>query len=68
MVVGGILDMSEAMEHSAASVDQCITRSMLEFSLLVNLAVQRVDMEPGRKVKIRIGVNHGPVVTGLVGR
>lgn len=71
MVVGGILDIDDVDDQSAYSttctIEERVARSMIEFSILVNESVQRVDMEEGRKVKIRIGVHYGPVVTGLTG-
>ena len=78
MVVGGINDSSPVSNGSfrpsscdravpVMTADERIARIMFEFSILVNEAVQRVDMEEGRKVKVRIGLYGGPVVTGLTG-
>ncbi|MGF1515480.1 MAG: adenylate/guanylate cyclase domain-containing protein [Elainellaceae cyanobacterium] len=57
MVVGGIPDISQ--RHAEAVADMALD---------MRRAIVRLSQEQGRPLSIRIGINTGPVVAGVIGR
>ena len=78
LVVGGIIDEEENEEDESEAVRSSsnqdlllrnfgVVNSMCQFALLVRKACREVRMNQSTFVQIRIGINCGPIITGLSG-
>lgn len=41
---------------------------LVEFAIALTAAVEQINKESFQRFKLRIGLNHGPVIAGVIGK
>ncbi|KAA0723978.1 Adenylate cyclase type 2 [Triplophysa tibetana] len=67
MAAAGLTNPANAEERQAIESSSNHIRSMLDFALALMGRLENINMHSFNTFKLRIGINHGPVIAGVIG-
>ncbi|XP_067303732.1 adenylate cyclase type 4-like isoform X2 [Pseudorasbora parva] len=67
MAAAGLTDPAKAEERLACDTSNSHIRSMLDFAIALMGRLENINMHSFNSFKLRIGINHGPVIAGVIG-
>ncbi|XP_073715718.1 adenylate cyclase type 2 [Misgurnus anguillicaudatus] len=67
MAAAGLTNPANVEERQACDVSYSHIRSMLEFAVALRGRLENINTHSFNNFKLRIGINHGPVIAGIIG-
>ncbi|XP_043100751.1 adenylate cyclase type 4-like [Puntigrus tetrazona] len=67
MAAAGLTKPTEAEERQSSEMSFSHIRCMLDFSIALMARLENINMHSFNSFKLRIGINHGPVIAGVIG-
>ncbi|RXN25026.1 adenylate cyclase type 4-like protein [Labeo rohita] len=67
MAAAGLIKPAKAEERQACDTSYGHVRSMLDFAIALMGRLENINMHSFNNFKLRIGINHGPVIAGVIG-
>ncbi|XP_057187976.1 adenylate cyclase type 4-like isoform X2 [Triplophysa rosa] len=67
MAAAGLTNPANADERQASELSCNHIRSMLDFAVALMGRLEKINMHSFNNFKLRIGINHGPVIAGVIG-
>ncbi|KAL1281410.1 hypothetical protein QQF64_000213 [Cirrhinus molitorella] len=67
MAAAGLIKPAKTEERQACDMSNSHVRSMLDFAIALMGRLENINMHSFNNFKLRIGINHGPVIAGVIG-
>ncbi|XP_073763900.1 adenylate cyclase type 2 [Danio rerio] len=67
MAAAGLTQPAKAEERQVSDVSYNQVRCMLDFAIALMSKLENINMHSFNNFKLRIGINHGPVIAGVIG-
>ncbi|XP_031441082.2 adenylate cyclase type 4-like [Clupea harengus] len=67
MAAAGLTKPSKGEERQECDISYSHVRSMIEFSMALMRKLENINSHSFQNFKLRIGINHGPVIAGVIG-
>ncbi|KAL2079127.1 hypothetical protein ACEWY4_024871 [Coilia grayii] len=67
MAVAGLTKPSKTEERQDCDASYSHVRSMIEFAMALMRKLENINSHSFQNFKLRIGINHGPVIAGVIG-
>uniref|UniRef100_A0A9J7YIL2 Adenylate cyclase type 4 n=1 Tax=Cyprinus carpio carpio TaxID=630221 RepID=A0A9J7YIL2_CYPCA len=67
MAAAGLTKPASAEERRTCDMSYSHVRCMLDFSIALRGRLENINMHSFNSFKLRIGINHGPVIAGVIG-
>uniref|UniRef100_A0A146Y5A4 adenylate cyclase n=1 Tax=Fundulus heteroclitus TaxID=8078 RepID=A0A146Y5A4_FUNHE len=67
MAAAGLRHSPVGEDHKKTDMNYTNIRSMVEFSIAMMNKLEKINQHSFNNFKLRIGVNHGPVIAGVIG-
>ncbi|XP_062372905.1 adenylate cyclase type 4-like [Sardina pilchardus] len=67
MAVAGLTKPSKGEERQECNISYSHVRSMIEFAMALMRKLENINSHSFQNFKLRIGINHGPVIAGVIG-
>ncbi|XP_045067718.1 adenylate cyclase type 2 [Coregonus clupeaformis] len=67
MAAAGLSNPAIGEERKGCDVSYSHVRSMVEFAIALKNNLESINQQSFNSFKLRIGINHGPVIAGVIG-
>ncbi|XP_056649174.1 adenylate cyclase type 2-like isoform X2 [Diorhabda sublineata] len=67
MLASGLRPGKEETSKEASRKEEHIITALVEFAILLMTSLEQINRDAFQRFKLRIGLNHGPVIAGVVG-
>ncbi|XP_076144852.1 adenylate cyclase type 4-like isoform X1 [Alosa pseudoharengus] len=67
MAAAGLTKPSKGEERQECNISYNHVRSMIEFAMALMRKLENINSHSFQNFKLRIGINHGPVIAGVIG-
>lgn len=67
MLASGLRPGKEETSKEASRKEEHIITALVEFAVLLMTSLEQINRDAFQRFKLRVGLNHGPVIAGVVG-